>query len=202
MITGRPSVSRISAKIGSAALRPTPARGRARGPIGLVEGRLEDEADGAPRRDLLQRRRHLERMGAALDLARSGDQRERQRGAETGRERPLADLNDGVVAQRNVPLSAVALSGRRGSMASATQDPVRLVLRARAEAPRLETRGVRAPQQPSALPFHRLARRKVDLDPRAARIEEEQLPYARPRGRAPASRLKSYLIPRALSLAT
>ena len=94
-------------------LQSDPARGRARGPIGLVEGRLEDEADGAPRRDLLQRCSHLERVGPALELAGSGDQRERQRGAEPGRERPLADLNDGVVAQRNVPLSPRLLASSR-----------------------------------------------------------------------------------------
>jgi hypothetical protein len=41
-------------------------------------------------------------MVAAFDLARPGDQRQRQRRAESGRKRPLADLNNGVVAQRYI----------------------------------------------------------------------------------------------------
>ena len=114
VITGRPSVSRISAKIGSAALSPTP---RAAEP----EVRLALSKDDLKTRPMARRAAisfsacsHFERVGAAFELAGPGDQRQRQRGAEPGRERPLADLNDGVVAQRNVPLSAAALSGETG----------------------------------------------------------------------------------------
>ena len=58
------------------------------GAVGLVERGLVDEADAEPRRDLLQRRRHLERVRAAFQLARPGDQRQRQRVAEARRRRP------------------------------------------------------------------------------------------------------------------
>ena len=60
------------------------------GAIGLVEGGLVDKADAAPRRDLLQRAGHLERMLAAFHLARPGDQRQRQAVAEPD----LADDDD------------------------------------------------------------------------------------------------------------
>ena len=52
------------------------------GAVRLVERGLEDQADLQPRRDLLQRRGDLERMGAAFELAGTGDQGERQVGAE------------------------------------------------------------------------------------------------------------------------
>ena len=69
------------------------------------------------RRNLLERLRHLERVRPALELARPGDEREGQRRAEAGRERPLADLNDGIVAQRDVPLSAARnRTATRGAM--------------------------------------------------------------------------------------
>ena len=47
--TGRPSVSRISAKIGSAASSPMPRAPVRAGAVGLVEGGLVDEADPQPR---------------------------------------------------------------------------------------------------------------------------------------------------------
>src|SRR6185437_11241267 len=56
---------------------------------------------------------------------------------------------------KRCPVSAAALSGRPGAMASASWLS-------------------RLP-----LPFHLLARREVDFDPGAPRVEEEQLPQAR-----------------------
>ena len=80
--TGRPSVARISAKIGSASSRPMPRGAAGAGAVRLVERGLVDEPDADPAGDLLERRRHLERVAAALERARPGDQRERQRIAE------------------------------------------------------------------------------------------------------------------------
>ena len=68
-MTGRPSVSRISAKIGSAASSPTPRAAEPEVRLALSNDDLEDEADGAPRGDLLQRLSHLERVGPAFELA-------------------------------------------------------------------------------------------------------------------------------------
>ena len=62
------------------------------GAVRLVERGLVDEADAEPRGDLLQRRRHLERMRAAFQRAGPGDQRQRQRIAEAR----LPDGDDGV----------------------------------------------------------------------------------------------------------
>ena len=53
-------LSRISAKIGSAASRPMPRAALGRGAVGLVERGLVDEADADARRDLLERRRHFQ----------------------------------------------------------------------------------------------------------------------------------------------
>ena len=50
--------------------------------VGLVEACLVDEADARACRDLLERGRHLERMGAAFELAGARDQGQRQRIAE------------------------------------------------------------------------------------------------------------------------
>src|SRR6516165_8836406 len=97
-------------------------------------------------------------MRQALDLARPRDQRERLPRAEAGRERPAADLNDGVVTQANAPLSQWLLATR---------------------GPQWQAREAREPRRySSALPFQGFARTKVNLDPRAARIEKEQLPDA------------------------
>ena len=97
-------------------LEPEAARARARGAVRLVERGLVDEPDLPPRRDLLQRLRDLERMGPALHLAGPGDQRERQVRAELRRERPAADLNDGVVAQSfRVQFVVAALFGARAA---------------------------------------------------------------------------------------
>ena len=71
-------------------------RAGARGAVGLVVGGLEDEADLAPSRDLLQRARHFQRMCAAFQLAGAGDQRERKLCAEAHSARAVADFDDGV----------------------------------------------------------------------------------------------------------
>ena len=114
VMTGRPRVSRISAKIGSAAFEPDSALGGARGAIGLVEGRLEHEADRAPLRDLLKGRRHLERMRAAFELAGPGDQRQRQLRRRTApRAAPGRPERWRCCAKKN-PACVAALSGRRG----------------------------------------------------------------------------------------
>ena len=47
-------------------VEPDAARGFGRGAVGLVERGLVDEADADPRRDLLQRRRHFQRMRPAF----------------------------------------------------------------------------------------------------------------------------------------
>ena len=65
--------------------KPDAARGRRAGAVGLVERGLVDEADLQPRGDLLQRGRHLQRMRAAFELARPGDDRDRQIIAELDR---------------------------------------------------------------------------------------------------------------------
>ena len=62
---------------GSAPSRPDAALAREAGAVGLVEGRLVDEADAEPRRDLLQRGGHLERVRAAFHLAGAGEHRDR-----------------------------------------------------------------------------------------------------------------------------
>jgi hypothetical protein len=54
-------------------LQPDAPLAAARGAIGLVERGLEDQPDSAPLRDLLQRRRHFERVRAAFELAGSSD---------------------------------------------------------------------------------------------------------------------------------
>src|SRR5262249_38625809 len=51
-------------------------------PVRLVERGLVHEADAGPRRDLLEGARHFERMCAAFERARPGDQRQRQAIAE------------------------------------------------------------------------------------------------------------------------
>ena len=115
VMTGRPSVSRISAKIGSAALRPIP---RAADP----EVRLALSKDDLNTRPIA-RRAAISLSACAISSAwprlsswhGPGDERQRQRGAEPGRKRPLADLNDGIVAQGRSPLSVAAFG--RGSYA-------------------------------------------------------------------------------------
>ncbi len=72
--TGTPSFSRSSAKIASALSRPMPRALLRAGAVRLVERGFVDEADAEPRGDLLQRRRHFERMRAAFQRARAGDQ--------------------------------------------------------------------------------------------------------------------------------
>ena len=60
--------------------------------VGLVERGFVDEADLQPRRDLLQRLGHFQCMGAALQRAGAGDQRQRQPIAEAC----LPHFDDGV----------------------------------------------------------------------------------------------------------
>ena len=57
-------------------VEPDAALARERGAVRLVEGGLVDEAQPEPPRDLLQRRRHLQCMPAALHLARAGEHRD------------------------------------------------------------------------------------------------------------------------------
>ncbi len=66
-------------------LQADPARRGCAGAVGLVERGLVDEPNAEPRGDLLQRSRHLERVRAALELARAGDDRDRQVIAEFDR---------------------------------------------------------------------------------------------------------------------
>src|SRR6185437_6736069 len=54
----------------------------ARGAVALVERRFVNEGDAGLGGDLLQRRRHLQRMRAAFERAWTGDQRQRQIVAE------------------------------------------------------------------------------------------------------------------------
>ena len=80
--TGTPSVSRISAKIGSAWSSPMPRALLLLVRLALSNDDLVDEADAEPRRQLLERGGHLQRMRPALQRAGPGDQRQRQRVAE------------------------------------------------------------------------------------------------------------------------
>ena len=73
--------------------QPDAPRGGARGAVGLVERGLEDQPYFAPSRDLLQRARHLERVGAALELARPRDHAQRQLGPESHRTGAVADFD-------------------------------------------------------------------------------------------------------------
>ena len=63
-------------------VKPEPARACGAGAVRLVERCLVNEADPDPLGDLLQRRCHLQGVSAAFELARPGDQRDRQRIAE------------------------------------------------------------------------------------------------------------------------
>ncbi|MGY4370999.1 hypothetical protein ACVW1A_007064 [Bradyrhizobium sp. LB1.3] len=65
--------------------QPKTPRSRRAGAIGLVERGLVDEADLQPRGDFLQRGGHLQRMLAAFELARPGNDRDRQIIAELDR---------------------------------------------------------------------------------------------------------------------
>jgi hypothetical protein len=67
---------------GQGAIEPHAALAFRAGAIGLVERRLEDEADPRFAGDLLESRGHFERVVAALERARPRDQRERQPIAE------------------------------------------------------------------------------------------------------------------------
>ena len=73
-------------------IEPDPARGRRAGAVRLVERGLVDEPDPDAACDLLERGRHFQRMRAAFELAWAGDQRERQRIAETR----IADGDNGI----------------------------------------------------------------------------------------------------------
>ena len=64
------------------------ARALRAGAVGLVERGLVDEADLQPRRDLLERRRHFQRMRAALQRAGPRDQRQAAAGCRSARARP------------------------------------------------------------------------------------------------------------------
>src|SRR5262249_26950178 len=76
------------------------------GTVGLVERGLVDEPDLEPARDLLQRARDFQRMRAALECARAGDDRNRQMVAEPD----LADSDDRVCGKRAVQ-GVILLSG-------------------------------------------------------------------------------------------
>jgi hypothetical protein len=80
--TGRPKLARISSNTASAPSSPTPRAVAALGAVGFIKGCLVDEADAEPPGDLLERARHVERMAAAFEHARPGDQRQRQAVAE------------------------------------------------------------------------------------------------------------------------
>src|SRR6202042_732095 len=69
----------------------------ARSAIGFVERGLEPQADAEPRRYRFQRARHLQRMHAAFELARAGDQSERQIGAEAYGAGAAPALDNGIV---------------------------------------------------------------------------------------------------------
>ena len=73
-------------------VEPDAARTGARGAVGLVEGRLEHEADPEPPRQLRQRAADVERMVAALHRARAADERE----GEVRAEGDAADVYAGV----------------------------------------------------------------------------------------------------------
>ena len=73
-------------------LEPDAARAVAAGAVRLVERGLVDEANPDALRHLLERLRHLQRMGTAFELARTCDQRERQIVAEARR----ADIHNRV----------------------------------------------------------------------------------------------------------
>ena len=63
-------------------LQADAARGVRRGAVGLVEGGFKNQADAGFCRDLFQRLRNFERVRAALQLAGTGDQGQRQIVAE------------------------------------------------------------------------------------------------------------------------
>ena len=80
------------------------ARGAGAGAVGLVERSLEHQANAEPRRDLLERARHLQRMRPAFELARPGDDRQRQRIAK--RHRTCGDDGGGLrTGQYRLPCS-------------------------------------------------------------------------------------------------
>ena len=68
------------------------ALGAERGTVRLVEARFVDEPDAEPGRNLLQRRRHFERMRAALHLAGAGEHGDRPVHGEGH----VADVDGGV----------------------------------------------------------------------------------------------------------
>ena len=82
-----------------------PARRGGAGAVGLVERGLVDEPHAKPRGNLLQRSCHLERVRAALELARASDDRDRQVVAEP--DRPCADDRRGctIGVQGIIPFS-------------------------------------------------------------------------------------------------
>ena len=63
---------------GKGLVKPNASCAGGAGAVRLVEGGFVNEPDPQPARDLLQRLRRFERMGAALEHARPGDQRKRR----------------------------------------------------------------------------------------------------------------------------
>lgn len=79
------------------ALKPESARGRGAGPVRLVETGLVDDADVQPLADLLQRMGHFQRVLAALQLARAGDEDDALPAADGNRTAQTGlDVDDGV----------------------------------------------------------------------------------------------------------
>ncbi len=110
--TGSRSVSRISARIGSAGLQADAARARQRGAVRLVERGLVDEPDAEPAGDLDQRRADLQRMRPAFQRAGARDQHERQVVADPN----FPDRHMTRIHQRPFPISdSPAITGARGS---------------------------------------------------------------------------------------
>ena len=74
------------------------------GPVGLVEGGLEDDADAKRGRYFLEGKCHFERVVAALHLAGARDQRQRLGVAEADRLSEIgADGHDGICGHEKGP---------------------------------------------------------------------------------------------------
>ena len=87
---------------------PDAARARSAGAVRLVERGLVDEADPELRRDLLEGARRVEGVRAALERARTGDQRQWQRIAEAHR----ADSDDRIGSGIDLDVHRVPSLGR------------------------------------------------------------------------------------------
>ena len=115
--TGRPSDFADFGEDRQRVFEPDAARGAAGRAVRLVERGLEHEADAASGRDLLQRARDFEGVGADFELAGAGDEGERQIGAEGDGAGGAADANVGVGLHQKPRLrrdkAAFAADGQR-----------------------------------------------------------------------------------------